>query len=81
MDVRPTALATGACNPSGKRTSVLAICMAILGIQVSAVVLLWLMAVLPPLVALLMAVALAIAWCIWLEKHPERLGDLDARRF
>ena len=55
--------------------------MAILGIQVSAVVLLWLMAVLPPLVALLMAVALAIAWCIWLEKHPESGGGHATRPF
>ena len=31
----------------------------------------WLLAVAPPFVAFGLAVASAVAWCIWLETHPE----------
>ena len=31
----------------------------------------WLLAAVPPLVAFGLAVTSAVAWCIWLEKHPE----------
>jgi len=31
----------------------------------------WLLAVAPPFVAFGLAVTSAVAWCIWLEKHPE----------
>src|SRR5688572_6893234 len=31
----------------------------------------WLLAAAPPFVALGLAITSAVAWCIWLEKHPE----------
>jgi hypothetical protein len=31
----------------------------------------WLLAAAPPLVAFGLAVTSAVAWCMWLEKHPE----------
>ena len=31
----------------------------------------WLLAVAPPFLAFGLAVMSAVAWCIWLEKHPE----------
>ena len=31
----------------------------------------WLLAVAPPFIAFGLAVTSAVAWCIWLEKHPE----------
>lgn len=38
----------------------------------------WLLAAAPPFVAFGLAVTSAVAWCIWLEKHPE--AHTTARR-
>jgi hypothetical protein len=46
----------------------------------------WLLAAAPPFVAFGLAVTSAVAWCMWLEKHPEAqtiarpLGVRDALR-
>jgi uncharacterized iron-regulated membrane protein len=39
-------------------------------IIVATAIFLWVVTVAPALVSLAMIVALAIAWCIWLERHP-----------
>jgi len=32
---------------------------------------LWVISVAPALVSIALTVAIAIAWCLWLEKHPD----------
>jgi hypothetical protein len=39
----------------------------------------WFLAVAPPLLGFALAVALAVAWCIWLERHPERADASDGQ--
>ena len=43
----------------------------------------WLLVAAPPFVAFGLAVTSAVAWCIWLEKHPEaqteRVGQVSTR--
>jgi hypothetical protein len=68
MDLQPNALTAAASNQPAQRAPVLA--FAVLSLVVAAVLSLWVIAIAKPLAAFLMAVALATAWCLWLEKHP-----------
>jgi hypothetical protein len=43
----------------------------LLVVAVAFTVFLWVVTVAPLLVSFVLTVALAIAWCVWLEKHPE----------
>jgi hypothetical protein len=75
MEVPPNAFATAASNQPARRTPVVAARFAVVGSVVAAVLVLWVIAIAKPIVAFLMAVALATAWCLWLEKHPEHRGN------
>jgi Flp pilus assembly protein TadB len=79
MDVQSNALTTAASNQPARRTPVPAGRLAVLGLVVVALLLLWVISIAKPLVAFLMAVALATSWCLWLEKHPEPRAGHDTR--
>ena len=51
--------------------SALSVRAALLAIAVAFAVILWVVTIAPPLVSLLLTVALAIGWCVWLEKRPD----------
>jgi hypothetical protein len=79
MDVQANALTAAASTQPTLRTSVLARRFAVLGFVVAAVLLLWAIAIATPLVAFLIAVAVAVGWCLWLEKHPEHPTGEETR--
>jgi hypothetical protein len=35
---------------------------------------LWMITTAPALVAFLVVIAIAVCWCVWLERHPEGNG-------
>ncbi len=49
----------------------------LLAVAVAFTVFLWVVTVAPSLVSFALTVALAIAWCVWLEKHPEPSGAAE----
>ena len=46
----------------------------LLAIAVAFTVFSWLVTAAPPLISFALTVALAIAWCVWLEPHSEPSG-------
>jgi hypothetical protein len=38
----------------------------------------WVLSVVPPFVGFGLSVASAMAWCLWLDRHPEADADGDA---
>ena len=75
MDTRPSVRTATAIGPFRKRPTVFLRRLAVVGVLAAVAIVVWLMAVVPALVAFVIAVALAIGWCLWLEKSPEnRVG-------
>ena len=67
-----------------KRTMVAAPSRGVLFAEIAALAILalWFVAIAPALISFPLTVALAIAWCIWIERHPEPPSDsaCDATR-
>lgn len=53
----------------------------IVGIVVVFTALLLVVAAAPTFVSFPMAAAIAIAWCVWLERHPEEAVDTERRAY
>lgn len=49
----------------------------LLAVAIAFTLFLWVLTAAPLLVSFALTVALAIAWCVWLEKHPEPGGAAD----
>lgn len=79
MDVQANALTAAAPTQPTLHPSVVAGRVPVLGSVVAAVLLLWAIAIATPLVAFLIAVAVAVVWCLWLEKHPEQPTGEETR--
>ena len=76
MDRYPTTLTTQTATAASRAIPARAI---IVGVVAVLAPVLWAVSVAPALTSLAIAVAAAIAWCIWLDRHPET-PDVDHRR-
>jgi hypothetical protein len=52
---------------------------AIFGIVVAFAALLWIVSVAPTFVSFALAAGIAIAWCVWLDRHPADAADSQQR--
>jgi hypothetical protein len=69
---RGTTTWTRICRDTGQVTSALSRRSALLIVGVLFAGFLVILIVAPPAIGFALTVALAIAWCVWLENHPER---------
>ena len=71
MDRQLTALVAHVARWASRQVCAFPKGVLLFGIASVFAVFLWVVSVAPPLVSAALTVAVAIAWCLWLERHPD----------